>query len=197
VSRRLILALVAAGVACTPADERTASAPRATSTGVPRPELSLARNPAEVLDSAEALIQRDSSVGMVTVDADGRPRIRTVRAFRRAGPASDRERFTVFVLTRLSTRKVGQIAQNSLVTLYFNEDQRVTYATIMGRATVHRDPTHPRLQGFLDSMTVRFFWPDYPRDFVIVEVEPQWLEFIGPGLWNDPDTWRPQAVVFE
>jgi hypothetical protein len=32
---------------------------------------------------------------------------------------------------------------------------------------------------------------------VIVEVEPQWLEFIGLGLWNDPDTWRPQAVVFE
>jgi len=28
-------------------------------------------------------------------------------------------------------------------------------------------------------------------------VTPDWLEFIGPGLWNDPDSWRPQAVVFE
>jgi len=28
-------------------------------------------------------------------------------------------------------------------------------------------------------------------------VTPDWLEFIGPGVWNDPNTWRPQAVVFE
>ncbi|HEX6051223.1 MAG TPA: hypothetical protein VFZ21_18205, partial [Gemmatimonadaceae bacterium] len=77
------------------------------------------------------------------------------------------------------------------------EDHDVTYATLMGRATVHRDPRNPRLQPFLDSATVRFFWPDFPRDFVLIEVVPDWLEFIGPGLWNDPDTWRPQAVVFE
>jgi len=28
-------------------------------------------------------------------------------------------------------------------------------------------------------------------------VTPDWLELIGPGVWNDPNTWRPQAVVFE
>ena len=103
----------------------------------------------------------------------------------------------VFVLTRLTTRKVEQLAGNPHVTLYFNEDQRVTYATVMGRATVHRDPTNPRVRPFLDSGTVRFFWPGFPQDFVMIEVVPEWLEFIGPGLWNDPNTWRPQAVVFE
>ena len=102
-----------------------------------------------------------------------------------------------FILTRTSTRKIDQIAKNPLVTLYFNEDQRAAYATIMGRATVHRDPKNPRLQPFLDSATVKFFWPAFPRDFVMIEVTPDWLEFIGPGVWNDPDTWRPQAVVFE
>ena len=50
---------------------------------------------------------------------------------------------------------------------------------------------------FLDPATVQFFWPAFPKDFVMIEVVPDWLEFIGPGLWNDPDTWRPQAVVFE
>lgn len=164
---------------------------------VPQAELSLARDRAAVLDSATALIGRDSSTGMVTVDADGRPRIRTVRAFRLARPADERERFTVFVLTRLSTRKLEHIAANPLVTLYFNEDHRTTYTTLMGRATIHRDPELPRLREFLDPATVHFFWPDFPRDFVMVEVVPQWLEFIGPGLWNDPETWRPQAVVFE
>jgi general stress protein 26 len=164
---------------------------------VPRAELSLARDTAVVLDSADALIARDSSVGLVTVDESNRPRVRSVRAFRLKNPANARERFTVFILTRPSTRKVDQIAKNSLVTLYWNEDNRAAYTTIMGRATVHRDPKNPRLQPFLDPATIAFFWPAYPKDFVMLEVVPDWLEFIGPGLWNDPNTWRPQAVVFE
>ncbi len=81
------------------------------------------------------------------------------------------------------------------MTLYFDEDERTSYATIMGRATIHRDPQHPRLQEFLDSATIRFFWPEYPRDFVMLEIAPEWIEYIGPGLWNDPNNWRPQAVV--
>ena len=196
--RSLIVAFIVSGAACDARPEPdVATASETRSPNVPRAELSFAKNPELVLDSANALIARDSSVGMVTVDDAGRPRIRTVRAFRLARPATARERFTVFILTRLSTRKIGQIATNSLVTLYFNEDHHVTYATLMGRATVHRDPNNPRLQPFLDSATVRFFWPKFPRDFVLIEVVPDWLEFIGPGLWNDPETWRPQAVVFE
>jgi general stress protein 26 len=192
-----IAGLIAIGTACSRAPDRGATTTTATPPAIPRAELSLARDTALVLDSADALIARDSSVGMATVDESNRPRLRTVRAFRLKNPATARERFTVFILTRTSTRKIDQIARNPLVTLYFNEDQHVTYATIMGRATVHRDPKDRRLQSFLDSATVKFFWPAFPRDFVMIEVVPEWLEFIGPGLWNDPDTWRPQAVVLE
>ena len=189
--------LATLGTACGGApDNRVASATPATPS-IPRAELSLARDTAVVLDSADALIARQSFVGLVTVDESNRPRVRTVRAFRLKQPTTARERFTVFILTRPSTRKVDQIAKNPLVTLYFNENQRAAYATIMGRATVHRDPKNPRLQSFLDSATVHFFWPAFPRDFVMLEVTPDWLEFIGPGIWNDPNTWRPQAVVFE
>ena len=195
--RSLIAGLIVSGAGCGTPPEAGITTSRATRADVPRAELSLARDPAVVLDSADALIARDSSVGLVTVDELNRPRVRSVRAFRLQRPATSRERFTVFVLTRLSTRKIEQIGTNPLVTLYFNEDQRASYATIMGRATVHRDPQNPRLRPFLDSATVRFFWPAFPRDFVMIEVVPDWLEFIGPGLWNDPNTWRPQAVVFE
>lgn len=163
---------------------------------VPRAELIPARDSAVLLDSADALLSRQPVTGLVTVDAAGRPRVRSVNAYRLARPATARDRFTVFVLTRTSTRKVEQLAQNPAVTLYFDEDDRTSYATIMGRATIHRDPQLPRLQEFLDSATIRFFWPDYPRDFVMLEITPDWLEFIGPGLWNDPDNWRPQAIVF-
>ena len=195
--RSIIAGLVAIGTACGRAPDGGVATSTGTPPSVPRSELSLARDTAVVLDSADALIARDSSVGLVTVDESDRPRVRTVRAFRLEHPTTARERFTVFILSRTSTRKIDQIARNPLVTLYFNEDQRAAYATIMGRATVHRDPRNPRLQPFLDSATVKFFWPAFPTDFVMIEVTPDWLEFIGPGLWNDPDTWRPQAVVFE
>ena len=198
--RLLILAtasFIAIATACGSSPDRDVATARVAPPSVPRSELSLARDTAVVLDSADALIARHAFVGLVTVDEFNRPRIRTVRAFRVKQPTTARERFTVFILTRTSTRKIDQIAKNPLVTLYFNEDQRATYATNMGRATVHRDPRNPRLQSFLDSATVHFFWPAFPRDFVMLEVTPDWLEFIGPGVWNDPNTWRPQAVVFE
>jgi general stress protein 26 len=194
--RGLLLSLLAIG--CSTVDSgRATDAADADVPAVPRAELSMAADAAVLLDSADALIHRDSSVALVTVDESGRPRVRTVRAFRLEGATTPRERFTVYVLTRMSTRKVPQVEANARATLYFNEDQRVSYATVMGRATVHRDPSHPKLQSFLDSGTVRFFWPDFPRDFVILEITPEWLEYIGPGLWNDPQTWRPQAVVFD
>ena len=180
-----------------PAPGATTATSATAAAAVPRAELSPGRDSAVLLDSADALIARDSSVALVTVDDSNRPRVRSVRAFRLKNPATARDRFTVFILTRQSTRKVDQIAKNPLVTLYFNEDQHTSYATIMGRATIHRDPKNPRLQSFLDPATVKFFWPAYPNDFIMIEVVPDWLEFIGPGLWNDPDNWRPQAVVFE
>ena len=195
--RSIIAGVIAISTACAGAPDGGVATTTVTRPGVPRSELSLARDSAVVLDSADALITRHSTVGLVTVDEFNRPRIRTVRAFRLKNPTTARERFTVFILTRTSTRKIDQIAKNPLVTLYFNEDQRAAYATIMGRATVHRDPKNPRLQPFLDSVTVKFFWPAFPQDFVMIEVTPDWLELIGPGLWNDPNTWRPQAVVFE
>ena len=189
--------LATLGTACGGASDGRFATTAGTTSSVPRAELSLAHDTAVVLDSADALIGRQLFVGLVTVDESNRPRVRTVRAFRLKNPSTARERFTVFILTRPSTRKVDQIAKNPLVTLYFHEDQRAAYTTIMGRATVHRDPKNPRLQSFLDSATVHFFWPAFPRDFVMLEVTPDWVEFIGPGIWNDPNTWRPQAVVFE
>ncbi len=186
-----VVLAAAIAVACSSAPDARSD----SSAAVPEAELSLALDTAVFLDSADALIARQQSVGLATVDEDGRPRVRTVGAFRLARPATARDRFTVFVLTRTNTRKVEQLARSPAVTLYFDEDERTSYATVMGHAIIHRDPQLPRLQEFLDSATIRFFWPDYPRDFVMLEITPDWLEFMGPGLWNDPNNWRPRAVV--
>lgn len=193
--RSTVTAVLAAllTAACRAADD----APRAAADAVPYRELNLAADPRLVLDSAMALMRRDGTAALVSVDASGAPRIRSVGSFLRDSTRSDRERFTVYVLTRRSTRKLDQLARNPRVTLYYNDDARISYATLMGRATVHLDPSAPQLQSFLDSATIAFFWPRYPADFVMLEIVPDWLEFMGPGAWNHPETWRPQAVVFD
>lgn len=192
-ARVLATALLSLTLACT-TDRAPRPRERATP-AVPLAELSLARDSALILDSADALLSRHAAAGLASVDADGRPRIRTVDFLRIAHPAGARDRFTIFVRTRTSTRKVEQLAQNAAVTVYVDDDARGAYATIMGRATIHRDPQHARVRAFVDSAAVRFFWPDFPNDFVMLEITPEWIEFIGPGVWNDPDNWRPQAVL--
>jgi len=164
---------------------------------VPVAELKPASDARTLLDSARVLMVKDENVALVTVDSDGQPRVRTVRAFLEPvdslRPASG---VTVWVMTRLTTRKVEQIRRHPQVTLYFNDDARVSYASIMGTAVVHTDPNHPGANRHYDEGYARFFWPDFPRDFVMIEVRPRWLEYMGPGLGNDRQTWRPQSVVF-
>lgn len=165
---------------------------------VPRTELRLASDPRLLVDSARSLMQADSAAALVTVDASGQPRIRTVRAFLDpVDPSRLASGVTVWIMTRLSTRKVDQIRAHPQVTLYFNNDDRQSYASIMGRAIVHTDPDHPGAKRHYNAEYVKFFWPDFPRDFVMLEVRPRWIEYLGPGIPDDPGTWRPQAVIFE
>jgi general stress protein 26 len=100
-------------------------------------------------------------------------------------------------MTRFTTRKVAQVRAHPQVTLYFNDDETDSYASIMGTAVVHTDPAHPGAKRRYEGEDVKAYWPDFPRDFVMLEIRPQWLEFIGPTIANDERTWRPQAVVFD
>jgi len=70
-------------------------------------------------------------------------------------------------------------------------------ARVMGIGVVHTDPEHPRVRGRYDSDSVHMVWPDFPRDFVMPEVRARWLEYMGEGVDNHRETWRPQAVSFE
>ncbi len=137
----LMTVWLAAGCSAPPAP---ANAPSGDSTRVPRDELRMAADAGAVLEAARALMAADSIVGLVTVDELGQPRVRSVRAFldpvESGRPASG---FTVWVLTRFTTRKVDQIRAQPQVTLYFNDDQKASYATMMGTAVIHTDSEHP------------------------------------------------------
>lgn len=195
------IVLVAALLACGPTRgaERSPDAPSPVlASPLDTTELYRTVSPATILDSARALLRADPNVALVTVDRAGQPRVRTVLAFVDPPDATDPTRgFTVWIMTRGTTRKVAQIRANPRVTLYANDDARMTYATIMGTATVHTDAEHPGARRHYDAGYAQFFWPDFPRDFVMIEVRASWLEFMGPGVPNHREHWRPQAVVFE
>ena len=186
----LLIAALVGALGCVPS--------RGALTPILRAELQPATDAQALLDSARSLMLADENVALVTVDEDGQPRVRTVRAFLDpVDPARPVGGVTVWVMTRLATRKIAQIRRAPHVTLYFNDDAKVSYATLMGVATVHTDHENPRARRHYDMEYARFFWPDFPRDFVMLEIRPRWLEFMGPGVPNDRRTWRPQAVTFE
>lgn len=141
-------------------------------------------------------MKSDESMALVTVDDLGQPRVRTVRAFlSEVDPDDARKGMTVWVMTRESTRKVEQVRQHPQVTLYFNDDANLSYLSIMGDGLVHTDPDDPKVKPFLALEGYKeFFWPRFPDGFVMIEVTPRWIEFMGPSIKNHKETWRPQTV---
>ena len=154
--------------------------------------------PEVILKGARALMEADENVALVTVDSAGQPRVRSVRAFLgKVDPTDPRKGMTVWVMTRDSTRKIKQIHEHPPVTLYFNDDAKMSYLTIMGTGVVHTDPTDPKVQPYLLLEGYKeFFWPEFPKGFVMIEVQPHWIEFMGPGVRNHRTNWRPQSVSF-
>ena len=154
--------------------------------------------PDVILKAARTLMESDENVALVSVDGRGQPRVRTVRAFLSEPNPSDRTKeMTVWVMTRDSTRKVEQLRQHPQATLYFNDDAKLSYLTIMGKAVVHTDPASEKVQPFLAMEGYKeFFWPDFPKGFVMIEIQPSWIEFMGPGVKNHRQHWRPLAVSF-
>lgn len=160
-------------------------------------ELYRVESPEAILQAARSLMEADENMALVTVDADGQPRVRSVRAFLTdVDPGNPSQGMTVWVMTRDSTRKVAQVRNHPKVTLYFNDDAKVSYLTIMGTGIVHTDPSAPAVQPFLMLEGYKeFFWPKFPEGFVMIEVRPRWIEFMGPGIRNHREHWRPQSVL--
>ena len=190
-------ALLAAGLVCVSACSEPAPADSRKSEVAPAAELYKVADDTTILRAARTLMLADSNVAVITVDSTGQPRARTTKAFvNPVDPADPARGVTVWIMTRLTTRKVDQMRRHPQVTLYFNDDARVEYATIMGTAVVHTDPENPDAKRFYEDGYKEFFWPDFPRDFVMIEVKPKWLEYLGPEVHGHKDNWRPQAVVF-
>ena len=146
---------------------------------------------ATILAAARAIIAEDPNCALITIDGKGQPRVRTVRA------STPEEDMTIWIATRPSTRKVKQIRTNNRVTLYFNDDEKSSYVSVMGRATLHDDLQTKEKENFFEEVALKRLWPKYPEGYLLIKVTPIWIEVMGHGIEGHPETWRPQAVVFE
>lgn len=184
--RRTLLAIGAAlglapVVACAQADS-AAQRP-------PIPDLYRTGDPAVLLAATRALLAEDKLGTLITVDAEGRPRARTVLL------SAPDEQMRLWIGARAGSRKLAQIAAHPQATVHVALDGKSGYASLMGHARIVTDPAqfdaHNPYRG---EMRQRFF-PDYPRDFALIAFTPDWLEVATEQLTGKPDTWQPEGLA--
>ena len=147
--------------------------------------------PADARDleaAIRAVVSKDPTAALVTVDAGGQPRVRSVDV----RPLDDSLVF--WIATKPNTRKVKQIAEHPQVTLYFNVDGEGSYVSVMGHARLVDDAETVKRISWRKADARAAFWPEFPRDYLLIEVTPDWIEVIGEGIQADAETWRPAAL---
>jgi general stress protein 26 len=187
---RIAAVCLVAVLGCANEDQRAHESRVAYRAEAPSAELHLASDERAALAAARAIIAADPVAAMITLGADGHPRVRSVNT---SSPETD---MTIWIATRPDTRKVDQIREHPQVTLYYDDDATASYVSIMGTATLYTDSATLATKNFFAEEELRAFWPDYPENFVLIRVQPTWLEVTGHGISAHPESWRPQAVVF-
>ena len=146
-------------------------------------------DPAAILAATKALIRKDSFTTLITVDPQGRPRARTVLV---SAPDDD---FMLWMATRPGSRKLDQIAQNRAATLHFSDDQSAAYASLMGEARAIRDETLVATKNPYKGALLKQYFPDFPKNFVLLGFKPFWLEIATLEIVARDDTWQPQGLT--
>ena len=126
---------------------------------------------------------------LITLDSTGRPNARTI------DPFLPDDHMVVWFATNPSSRKVTQIRRNPRVTLYYFDRQGPGYVTIYGIARLVDDPNE-KAKRWKDEW--KAFYPDRPKNYLLVAVTPEKLEVVSEkkGIGGDPRTWAPPSVSF-
>lgn len=140
--------------------------------------------------AAKKIIASAGTCALITTDDVCRPRARVMDAF---PPEND---FTVWFGTNPKSRKVIQIKSNPGVTLYYQDKDDSGYVMIHGKAQLIDDLKEKERHWKIEWEA---FYPDYPNDFLLIKVSPEWMEVVSyaHGITGDPETWEPLQVRFD
>jgi general stress protein 26 len=144
---------------------------------------------AQLLDAAREIIGAQTYCAFITIDATGRPQVRTINPF----PPD--EGMVVWFATNTRSVKVAEVKRDPRVSLYYADHAKATgYVAIHGRAELVDDKQEilKRKRAYWDSA-----FPGLEH-LVLVKVVPERIDVVNysRGTVSDPVTWRPPSIEF-
>jgi len=138
-------------------------------------------------EAATEIMTAASTCALITLDAEGRPRVRVMDPF---PPEGD---LTVWLATNPKSRKVTQIMNDPRVTLYYLRKDDSGYVMIHGNARLVEN--HYEKEKYWKG-SWEAFYPNYPYDYLLIEVKPEWMEVVSypHGIVGDSITWQPPVI---
>ncbi|MGI9541783.1 MAG: pyridoxamine 5'-phosphate oxidase family protein [Cyclobacteriaceae bacterium] len=143
-----------------------------------------------LLSVAREVIQATPNCALITLDGEGRARVRAMDAF------LPDENWVVWLATRPKSRKVAQINEDPRVTLYYFDHTNPGYVMIYGQAELVENAQQKNehwKEGWEE------FYPNPKEDLLLIKVTPQWMEVLSTKhqILGDSVTWQPKSVQFE
>ncbi len=125
---------------------------------------------------------------LVTIDSTGSPHVRTM------DPFQPDENMIIWLGTKPKSRKVQEIRNNPHVALYYSDDKKDGYVSIIGTASIVDDKEEK--DAHWKNEWDRFY-PD-KEDYILIKVIPKRLEILNSnlGIASDKDTWRTPSIEF-
>lgn len=143
-----------------------------------------------ILAAAREIMSAQKYCAIVTVDASGRPQVRTMNPF---PPEDD---MTVWMATNSRSRKVREIEANPYVCLYYADHTEAIGSVVVMGTAVLVDEMSEKLKRERDYWKDAF--PDW-KYLLLIEVVPEKVEVLnyGRGFTNEGDTWLTPSVELE
>lgn len=142
-----------------------------------------------LISAAREIMKSTPFCALVTIDSLGQSQVRTMNPF----PQSDET--VIWFATSRKSRKVGEIKNNSNVSVYYSDHSKARgYVNITGTAVIIDD------KELLVKMK-RAYWeniPDWQNRFVLIKITTKTMDVVNysRGLSGDPETNRSATVVF-
>ena len=143
-----------------------------------------------LINAAREIMTAAGTCALITLDEKDLPMVRVMSPFL---PESD---FTVWFGTNPKSRKVKQIKNNPIVTLYYLDSDVSGYVVIHGIAQLVDDQKEKEKR-WKDEW--KSFYPNRSDGYLLIKVSPDSMEVISykRGIFGDPTTWQAPVVHFD
>lgn len=157
--------------------------------GVSQKNISIDTINHHLIDVAKEIMINAGTCALITLDTNGRPRVRTM------DPFPPKEDLVVWFGTNSNSRKVEQIKNNSRVTLYYLDHDSTGYVMIHGVAQLVNDDEKKKKYW---KKEWEAFYPNKNDNYLLIKVSPDWMEIVSEtrGIVGDEKTWEPQKIIF-